>query len=126
MKDGLKYIVGKRIAAVVVASSKQRSPHNQVFLVFFDGSRFELYGDNFSCCGGLDDASRIPAYVKSGQGEIVRVYDKPLAREEAADGLRVGLVPKGVTDSTGRLERDAEAWKAARAAIAVAAKNSRP
>ena len=82
MKDGLKYIVGKRIAAVVVAKSK-RPPHIQVFFVFPDGSRFEFWGDSFSCCAGLDDARRIERYVKSGGGEIVAVYRQELTETGA-------------------------------------------
>ena len=76
MKDGLKYLVGKRIAAVVVARSK-RPPRDQVFLVFADGTRFELYGENFTCCAGLDPAEGIEEYVKSGVGEIVQVHVDP-------------------------------------------------
>jgi hypothetical protein len=42
MKDGLAAIVGRRIAGVVVAQSPH-GPRQQVFLVFDDGARFELY-----------------------------------------------------------------------------------
>jgi hypothetical protein len=56
MKDGLRYIVGKRIAAVVAASP--RAPRQQVFLVFDDDTRFEFWGENFSCCSGLEDAGK--------------------------------------------------------------------
>ena len=73
MKDGVKYLVGKQIAAVVVASSK-KAPHHQVFLVFPDGSRFEFYGENFTCCSGLDRANGIGEYVNGGGGQIVQVY----------------------------------------------------
>ncbi len=73
MKDGVKYLVGKQIAGVIVARSSQE-PRHQVFLVFPDGSRFELYGENFTCCSGLDRAAGIAEYVKSGGGEIVQVH----------------------------------------------------
>ena len=75
MKDGLKYIVGKRISAVVVAASNVRDPRHQVFLVFPDGTRFEFWGENFSCCSGLDKAAGIADYVRSGKGEIRAVYE---------------------------------------------------
>ena len=97
MKDGLKYLVGKRIAAVVVARSK-RPPHDQVFLVFDDGTRFELYGENFTCCSGLDPAAGIAAYVKNGGGEIAQVHAAP----ETTAAL---------------MSRDLKAWDLARAAI---------
>ena len=88
MKDGLKHLVGKRISGVVTARS-QRSPREQVFLVFTDGSRFELYGDNFTCCSGLDDAEGIERYVKSGGGEVAQVHGK--TPETLADLMRRDL-----------------------------------
>lgn len=111
MKDGLKYLVGKRIAGVVVAKS-QRSPRNQVFLVFTDGTRFEFYGENFSCCSGLDDAHGIRASVASNRGEIERVYHDRRNRTENAVAS-----PESVT---GQMERDLEAWKLAKNVIAKA------
>jgi len=73
MKDGLQQILGKRIAAVVVATS-ERAPKNQVFLVFHDGTRFEFYGESFTCCAGVDDARHIERYVESAKGKITKVY----------------------------------------------------
>ena len=72
MKLGLGETVGKTIAAVIVAKGKR--PRNQVFLVFTDGSSLELYGEDFTCCAGLDAAERIERYVMSNGGEIVHVY----------------------------------------------------
>jgi hypothetical protein len=63
MKDGLKEIIGRQIASVVVAHSEKGSPRHQVFLVFTDGSNFELWGDSFSCCGGVDRTRDIERYV---------------------------------------------------------------
>ncbi len=63
MKVGLKDIVGKRIAGVVVAENDAESPRHQVFLVFPDGTYFELYGDEFSCCAGID---------RGGMGDVRR------------------------------------------------------
>jgi hypothetical protein len=73
MKNGLQQILGKRIAAVVVAAST-RAPKEQVFLVFHDGTRFEFYGESFTCCAGVDEAKDIERYVESGQGKITKVY----------------------------------------------------
>src|SRR5690349_11625371 len=78
MKDGLKNIVGKQIAAVVVAKSEQ-APNQQVFLVFPDGTCFEFYGQSFTCCSGLDNAEGIERYVASRGGEIVRVYGETVS-----------------------------------------------
>ena len=73
MKDGLAKIVGRRIAGVVVAQSP-RGPRQQVFLVFDDGTRFEFWGESFSCCSGVDKAAGLADYVEMAGGEIVRMY----------------------------------------------------
>ena len=98
MKDGLKCIVGKEIAAVVVAASKARPPRNQVFLLFSDGTRFELYGDAFTCCGGLDKSEGLAGYIRSGGGEVVAVHREPYGRQAtlvfSAPDPRPSLVAK--------------------------------
>ena len=114
MKDGLKYIVGKTIAGVVVASSKG-SPRSQVFLIFPDGSRFEFHGENFSCCASLDSAARIPHYVASGKGEIVNVYDEML---DPDDGAREVIRTRAPETLASRMKRDLDAWNAAKDVIA--------
>src|SRR5688572_5588164 len=128
MKNGLMYIVGKRIAAVVVASSKERSPEQQVFLVFPDGSRFEIYGKQFTCCSGLDKAEDIERYVASGKGKIDAVYHEPIgAEDDDTAPLPVWTkrprpkvsIPDSLAD---RMKLDLEAWRLAKGAIAAAAK----
>lgn len=84
MKSGLAEILGRRIAGVVVAASP-RAPRQQVFLVFDDGKRFEFWGENFSCCGGVDKAPGIAHYVESAGGHIVQVYAAPGSRIPACD-----------------------------------------
>ena len=119
MKDGLKYIVGKQIAGVVVASSA-RQPRGQVFLVFTDGARFEFWGESFSCCAGLDSAADIERYVESLQGKIDRVYTD--ADESTSPTLSTGGESPpyyvAAADSIGsQLARDLAAWREARALI---------
>ena len=122
MKDGLKYLVGKSIVAVVVAKSP-RPPLRQVFLVFPDGKCFEFHGGNFSCCAGLDDAGRIERYVASGGGEIVRIYGEPIEPEKSNQPPSTGPGPyppyhvAAPEALEGLLTRDLEAWKQAKAAI---------
>ena len=114
MKNGFKDIIGKQIAAVVVAKSDRRAPRHQVFLVFPDGNRFEIYGENFSYCSGLDKAAGIAEYVESGGGEVVRVYGDASVLEPAR-----ARVPAGGDESLeGLLTRDLNAWIEAKAAIA--------
>ena len=120
MKDGFKSIIGKRIAAVVVAKSDRRDPRHQVFLVFPDGTRFEIYGENFSCCSGGDKAEGIARYVESGGGQVERVYGDVSALEPA----RKATVSPGVEGEPESLEsllsRDLNAWLEAKAALAKA------
>ena len=117
MKNGLKGIIGKQIAAVVVASG--RAPRQQVFLVFADGTRFEFWGENFSCCSGLDPAAGIEPYVESGAGKIEKVYGDVRALAPADKAKVLAL-----HDDTPRpealenvLRRDLDAWREASAAI---------
>lgn len=74
MKDGLKEIIGREISAVVVAANREQ-PHNQVVLIFADGSYFEFYGD-FSCAGGVDPGGldRAVRYVKMMHAQVTTVY----------------------------------------------------
>jgi len=122
MKDGLKDIIGRQIAAVVVASNDKGSPRHQVFLVFTDGSNFELYGDAFTCCGGLDRTRDIARYVESGGGEIVSVYTDPAQEPPPRQPLSTGPVhvPYHVP-ATQNLDElmthDLAAWKLAKQAI---------
>ena len=45
MKDGVRQIVGRTISSVVISENNPKGPSTQVFLIFTDGSCFELYGN---------------------------------------------------------------------------------
>lgn len=121
MKDGFKGIIGRRVAAVVVASSERSAPRQQVFIVFDDGTRLEFYGEAFSCCAGVDPAAGIEEYVHSGGGKVVRVYgnaDLVAARPVLSiEGLRTTSFRES-QDLEALLKRDVDAWNAAKALIA--------
>ena len=122
MKDGFKEIIGRQIAAVVVARSETASPRHQVFLVFTDGSNFELWGDSFSCCGGVDRTRDIERYVKSGGGKITNVYTNPIHEPEPPLIPSTGrtLAPYHVPAPQkleGVMTGELRAWKLASAAI---------
>ena len=76
MKDGLKDIVGKVIKEVVVGKNDQRDPANQVFLVFEDGTMFEVWGPLFSCAGGVDRGGVEEAtdYIERAGGKVTQVH----------------------------------------------------
>ena len=125
MKNGFKDIIGKKIAAVVVAKSDRCDPRHQVFLVFPDGTRFEIYGEAFTCCSGLDRADGIADYVESGGGKVERVYgDASMLEPARATSLSTGPnggLPYGVPEPPEPLEklltRDLNAWIEAKAAV---------
>ena len=113
MKPGLKDLVGKRICGVVFAEG-DRDPRLRVFLVFSDGTRFEFYGRDFSCCAGLDDAARLPEYIEDGQGKVRWVYGNTLPRQMA----RVGPGAEEKSEPLeSLLQRDLDAWIAAKEVI---------
>ena len=118
MKDGLKYVIDKQIIAVVVAEN-DCAPKQQVFLVFADGTRFELYGEGFTCCSGLDPAAGIEGYVESGGGRIARVYGDVRALAPADKAKVLALHDDTPAPSTLEkvLRRDRDAWREAKAAI---------
>ena len=77
MKDGIKEIVGRTVAGVVIAYNKERSPHNQIFLIFEDGTSYEIYGDSFTCCSGVVNKGieRVLEYAKLAPGaQVTHVY----------------------------------------------------
>ena len=66
MKDGFREILGRQIAGVVVANGEQRAPGNQVFLLFTDGTHFEMYGKAFTCCAGIDRGHDVDRCIAPG------------------------------------------------------------
>jgi hypothetical protein len=73
VNPGLAQVVGRRISGVVVAEGP-RAPRQQVFLVFDDGTRFEFWGEWFSCCSGVTKSDGLAEYVEMVGGKIVQIY----------------------------------------------------
>ena len=117
MKEGLKQIIGKQVAAVVVAQSPA-APELQVFLVFPDGSSFEFHGREFTCNAGLDPAERIERYVESRGGRITRVYGDVRVTAPAPATASAGAPDNDSLE--GRMFRDLAAWQEAKGVIAKA------
>ena len=97
MKDGLGQTIGRRIAAVVVAKNEKRPPHQQVFLVFSDGTSFEFYGDSFTCCAGVDSGADVERYVLSAGGAIQHVYGASLDRDLVAWQTAKDVIARAMT-----------------------------
>ena len=74
MKDGIRNILGKTVKEVVYSDDARNSDH--VFLVFTDGTYFELWGDSITCAGGLDhgDIDSAVRYAKSSGAERIRCW----------------------------------------------------
>ncbi len=49
-----KKVIGRRIEGLVVAQHPESPPRMQVFLVFDDGTSYELYGTDIQGGGGTD------------------------------------------------------------------------
>lgn len=75
MKNGVKYIVGKEVAGVVVASSPN-NPRQQVFLTFTDGTYFEFWGESFNCAAWVDQGGpeAAIAYASKNGGQVKALY----------------------------------------------------
>jgi len=113
MKNGLKGIIGKQIAAVVVASG--RAPRQQVFLVFADGTRFEFWGEGFNCRSRLDSAAGIEEYVESGAGRIDRVYGDVEHLAPSPETKALAIPDDGALEKA--LRSDLQAWREVQSAI---------
>ena len=75
MKSGIADVVGKQISGVVVATNA-RSPQQQLFLMFADGTYLEIWGSSFTCAGGLDRGGSAEAieYVLKCGGQVTAKY----------------------------------------------------
>lgn len=67
--NSFKRVIGKRIHGLVVAAHPE-SPRRQVFLIFDDGSFYELFGDDISGCKGIDRGGldEVRAYLRGRKG----------------------------------------------------------
>lgn len=75
MKPHIAKIIGKTIVNVVVAEA-DRNPKQQVYLVFTDGTHFELYGGWFTCANHIQpgDVTNLLDYMKNYERTKIRVF----------------------------------------------------
>jgi hypothetical protein len=76
--EAFEGILGKRISGLVVAKCDD-SPQNQVFLIFDDGTYYELYGADVQGCkhikpGGLHEVS-LYLQGRPGVNVVVEIED---------------------------------------------------
>ena len=80
MKDGIRQIVGKTISGVVVKEA-DRLPRMQVYLLFTDGTYFEIYsgsGDmSWASCLDVGSIERVREYMSPAH----RIVMEELASE---------------------------------------------
>ncbi|MCD6585347.1 MAG: hypothetical protein J7K96_06260, partial [Desulfobacteraceae bacterium] len=90
MKDGLKYIIGKKITSIIVARKEPPDQRSHVFFIFSDESSFEFWGPNFSCVSGLYYGGIEYAinYTRSLGAKIINIYPKNLIPETAKNHTR--------------------------------------
>ena len=65
-------VVGKQISGVII-SKHDDSPRDQVFLVFNDGTYYELYGSDIGGCNDIDKGTfdDLSEFVRSRRGTNV-------------------------------------------------------
>lgn len=54
MKSHIRKIISKTIETVIVTEDPQRNPREQVYLLFTDGTHFELYWEWFTCSNQIE------------------------------------------------------------------------
>lgn len=80
MKEGIKGIVGKRIVGVMAKEAKMVGvqPVHSVFLLFDDGTHFELWGEIHGS-GGIDrgGAEKVRNYLKDEMNLVLEHHESP-------------------------------------------------
>ena len=120
MKNGWREVIGRTIEGVIVGESK-RTPRHQVFLLFSDGTSFEIYGDAVPCARGVDVHPNPERAIHPREGKVVAVYWEgkgPRPRPPLETGR--DLIAYGGSDGHTREVSTAEAlraWREAKAAI---------
>ena len=78
MKAGIEQIIGRTVEAVLTCEREGiAQPRNQVFLVFTDGSFYELYGDDIHCCSGVSSKGGLQAALDCARlltGGTIKCY----------------------------------------------------
>lgn len=71
MRNAIKCVVGKTISGVVFREGA-KSPEAQVFLVFDDGTYYEIYGQSINGTAGVDKGGveEVLAYLASFGGTV--------------------------------------------------------
>jgi hypothetical protein len=85
LKPAIELIIGKTVESVVLHERdlNTRAP-SQVFLVFTDGTYYELYGTDINCCGSLDPRGGIKAaldYTRLFPGGTITCYTRETEEE---------------------------------------------
>lgn len=111
MKQGLAQMVGKQIAAVVIAENGS-DPRQQVFLAFSDGTSFEFSGEKSICNAKLDRAAGIMESLERSGATVRKVFGDVAATMPARQATTETATLEGL------LDRDLGAWRLAKAAIA--------
>jgi hypothetical protein len=74
-KDTLQRVIGKTIRSIVFRSGRDVNPESQLFLVFEDGTYFELYGQEIDFVRSLSegDAAKAVDYARKFSSEVLVV-----------------------------------------------------
>jgi hypothetical protein len=74
-KDILQEVIGRTISSIVFRSGRDINPEVQLFLVFEDGTYFELYGQEIDFVRSLSegDVTKAIAYARKFSSEVLVV-----------------------------------------------------
>lgn len=126
MKNGWREVVGRKIEGVIVGASTQ-TPRHQVFLLFDDGTTFEIYGDAVTCASGVLHRSDPERAIDPRYGNVVAVYwtggrpTSPRPLQLDGDERAPYHVPAAETADV-QTEAALRAWETAKASIEKARK----
>lgn len=83
IKSSMQHVIGKTIQCVVLCQTPGSEPENQLFLVFKDGTSFEIWIDQgqFSIASKVDDEdlNRVVELAEQRDGTKVHVIESPIA-----------------------------------------------
>ena len=84
IRESLNQLLGKTISSVVVSKNEMREPHSQLFLIFDDGTSFEIWvnQDDFCMASKTDDENleKVLSLLEQRSENRITVFESDLGR----------------------------------------------
>lgn len=114
MKPAMREIIGRTIDTIVVSEDNSSGPRDQVFLIFTDGTCYELYGD-VRASGNVVVGNRDWAikYARNFEGRISVLSEEgaPAAEEGQSPPAPVSVSTRSIPIRPDDLEHGSEGWR---------------